>query len=252
MVTARTLTLLASVVLLASPSHALAQTWGSGPTPRDGACFYQDANYRGQYFCIDAGDSLDALPRGVRDNISSIRVYGRAQVNVFDEARFRGEARQFDDHVQNLAREGWNDTIQSIRVRGGGGFGNGNGNTGGNSRPSFGQNPDVIVRRAYEDILERQPDPAGLRLYRSRIIDDGWTEQQVREALRTSPEYRDKNTMTSAKAREIVRNAYLAVLRREPDSAGDGYVNRVMREKWTQQDVERELRRSDEFRNRPR
>ena len=48
--------------------------------------------------------------------------------------------------------------------------------------------PERIVRRAYQDILEREPDAAGMRTYRSRIIDDDWTEEQVREALRRSPE----------------------------------------------------------------
>ena len=51
-------------------------------------------------------------------------------------------------------------------------------------------------------------------------------------------------------AQEIVRRAYLSVLRREPDAAAEGYVNGVWRDNWSQQDVERELRRSDEFRNR--
>jgi hypothetical protein len=104
-----------------------------------------------------------------------------------------------------------------------------------------------MVRRAYQDILERDPDRGGLRTYRSRIIDDGWTEQQVREALRNSPEYRD---LTRKKAEEIVRRAYLSVLKREPDEGSVGYVNRVLRDDWTQADVERELRRSPEFRNR--
>jgi protoheme ferro-lyase len=68
----------------------------------------------------------------------------------------------------------------------------------------------------------------------------------VREALRNSPEYREQ---ARAKAEEIVRRAYLAVLKREPDTGSVGYVNRVLRENWTQADVERELRRSPEFRN---
>jgi TorA maturation chaperone TorD len=110
------------------------------------------------------------------------------------------------------------------------------------------EDADRIVRRAYQDILDREPDEAGLRQYRSRIIDDGWSEAQVREALRKSPEYRQKNTMTRQKAQEIVRRAYLAVLKREPDAGSRGYVDRVLREKWTQSDVERELRRSPEYR----
>ena len=51
------------------------------------------------------------------------------------------------------------------------------------------------------------------------------------------------------KAEEVVRRAYLAVLKREPDAGSVGYVNRVLRDNWTQNDVERELRRSPEFRN---
>ena len=110
--------------------------------------------------------------------------------------------------------------------------------------------PDQIVRRAYQDILERQPDPAGLRLYRSHIIDDGWTEAQVREALRKTPEFRQTNTMTYEKAQDIVRRAYFSVLRREPDPGSRGYADKVFREHWSQQDVERELRKSPEYRNR--
>jgi len=110
------------------------------------------------------------------------------------------------------------------------------------------EDADRIVRRAYQDILDREPDEAGLRQYRSRIIDDGWSEAQVREALRKSPEYRQKSTMTRQKAQEIVRRAYLAVLKREPDAGSRGYVDRVLREKWTQSDVERELRKSPEYR----
>jgi len=108
------------------------------------------------------------------------------------------------------------------------------------------------VRRAYQDVLNREPDGAGLRLYRSRILDDGWTEADVREALRRSPEHRERNTMTRDRAEEIVRRAYLSVLGRAPDSGSRGYVDKVLRDKWTQHDVERELQRSPEYRNRNR
>ena len=244
MATRRMIGLLAgATMLLAATLNA--QFWGAGQLPRDGVCFYQDSNYRGPYFCVDAGSNLDTLPRDVRDRISSIRIYGRAEVTVFQDSNFRGPSSRFDNDVQSLARVGWNDMISSVRVRYSG-FGGG----GGGSRPPAYANPDQIVRRAYQDILERDPDPAGLRAYRSRIIDDGWTEQQVREALRNSPEYREKTTMTRPKAEEIVRRAYLSVLKREPDGGSRGYVDRVLRDKWTQQDVERELRRSPEYRQR--
>ncbi len=244
MATRRMIGLLAGPTMLLAPTLN-AQFWGAGQLPRDGVCFYQDSNYRGPYFCVDAGSNLDTLPRDVRDRISSIRIYGRAEVTVFQDRNFRGPSSRFDNDVQSLARVGWNDMISSVRVRYAG-FGGG----GGGSRPPAYANPDQIVRRAYQDILERDPDPAGLRAYRSRIIDDGWTEQQVREALRNSPEYREKNTMTRPKAEEIVRRAYLSVLKREPDAGSRGYVDRVLRDKWIQQDVERELRRSPEYRQR--
>jgi hypothetical protein len=79
---------------------------------------------------------------------------------------------------------------------------------------------------------------------------DGWSENDVRDALRDSAEYRQRTAMTWPRAQEVVRRAYLSVLRREPDPASRGYVERVMRDGWTQQDVERELRRSDEYRRR--
>jgi hypothetical protein len=114
---------------------------------------------------------------------------------------------------------------------------------------------DSIIHRAYRDILGREPDAGGLREYRNRIRDDGWSEAQVRQALRSSPEYRERGgggTMTRERAQEIVRQAYLSVLRREPDPASAGFVDRVFRDHWTLQDVERELRNSAEYRDRRR
>lgn len=109
---------------------------------------------------------------------------------------------------------------------------------------------DRIVRRAYEDILEREPDQRGLVQYRNEILYNGWTERQVRDALMKSPEYRQKNTMTREKAEAIVNRAYRSVLGRDADPGGmEGYVRRVLRDKWTEADVARELRKSDEYRN---
>ena len=94
------------------------------------------------------------------------------------------------------------------------GGGGGNGRRGAGRGRGRGQgNVEQVIRRAYQDILQRDPDQSGMRTYRSRMIDDGWTEQDVRQALRESPEYRELNTMTMAKAQDIVRQAYLSVLR---------------------------------------
>jgi hypothetical protein len=109
---------------------------------------------------------------------------------------------------------------------------------------------DRIVKRAYQDILGRDADYNGLVMYRNRIVDEGWDEYDVREALRKSPEFRQKNAMTRQKAEEIVRRAYRSVLGREPDPAGmENYVQGVLRKHWSEADVARDLRNSDEYRN---
>ena len=237
-----------AAVVVASP--VLAQRWGRDGFPRDGVCFFKNPNFEGEYFCVRSGENLGSMPSGMNDRISSLRVFGRAEVTVFKDVRFEGRSSRFESDIPNLRNEGWNDLISSIRVRSSSGGGFGNNRPG---RPSFGrpsEDPDRIVRRAYQDVLEREPDSAGLRMYRGRIIDDGWTESQVRDALRNSAEYREKSTMTVAKAQEMVRRAYLSVLKREPDAQGSqGYINRILRDHWSQQDVERELRKSPEYRN---
>jgi hypothetical protein len=91
--------------------------WGSGPQPRAGVCFYEDVNFRGRYFCTRAGQTLPAIPAGLGDRISSIRILGGSEVMVFKDARFRGPSAQFDTDVRNLKAEGWNDLISSARVR---------------------------------------------------------------------------------------------------------------------------------------
>jgi Peptidase inhibitor family I36/Domain of unknown function (DUF4214) len=239
----------AAALILGVASAASAQEWGYGPTPRNGACFYKDTKFHGEFFCIDAGDGVRHMPDGMNDKITSIRLFGNATVQVYQDSKFEGRSTRFDDDVKDLHHEGWNDLISSIRVEGsrhhdGGGYGGGGYGGGG-----YG-NPDQIIRRAYQDVLHREPDDAGMRVYRSHLLDDGWTETQVRDALRKSPEYREQNTMTYAKAQEIVRQAYLAVLRREPDSGARNYVTKVMNDRWAQQDVERELRKSSEYRSR--
>ena len=233
-----TCALLAGFVMLAASSAAAAQRWGREPFPREGVCFFKDPNFNGDYFCAGVGDAFGRVPDDMNDRISSLKVFGRAEVTVFRDARFVGSSTSFRGNIKNLKNEGWDDRISSLRV--------GGSNLGG------GQDPDRIIRRAYQDILHRDPDEGGYRQYRGRIQRDGWTEDDVRNSLRSSPEYRELSTMTPTKAQEAVRRAYQAVLRRDPDAGAQGYVDRVMRDHWTQADVERELRKSDEYRNRSR
>jgi Peptidase inhibitor family I36 len=230
-------TLIITCALAATAPPAFAQHWGHERTPHDGACFYKDAEFRGEYFCVPAGDMVGSLSRDMNDGISSIRIFGRTEVNVYRDRNLTGRHARFDRDVHNLRNQDWNDTISSLQVlaiRGGGDHG------------GYGASRDAerIVNRAYQDVLGRNPDSEGMRIYRSHIIDDGWSESRVREALRNSREYREKNEMTLPKAQEIVRRAYLNVFKREPDYPGaNGYVNRVMKDHWTQADLEQELRK---------
>jgi hypothetical protein len=124
------------------------------------------------------------------------------------------------------------------------------------SSPEHRTNPtaaaDRVIKRAYNDVLGRDPDPAGLYEYRNKMTQHGWDEHDVREALRNSPELRQKANISEAEARAIVRRAYRSVLGREPDPAAEGYVQRVLREHWGEREVARELRNSPEYLNKQR
>jgi hypothetical protein len=263
-----TLALMSGSFAALGSTEAAAQRWGREQTPRAGACFYRDANFEGDYFCVRSGDAIDELPRGMNDQISSIRTFGgEVEVTVFQNPNFNGRSKRFEDRVPNLQLEGWNDRLSSLRVMAfprGGGFGRNDRDR--DDRGGFGNNnggfrngsAETIVRRAYQSILNREPDPEGLRVYRNHIVDDNWSEEQVRDDLRRSAEYRNRTNvtrergaeMTRERAADVVRRAYLSVLNREPDAGSQGYVDRVLRDRWTEQDVARELRNSAEYRAR--
>jgi hypothetical protein len=82
--------------------------------PHEGACFYRDSDFRGQYFCIPRGGTYRGLPRGFNDSISSIRVF-RARVKIFQNENFNGRSTDIHSDVHNL-RGNWKDTVSSIRV----------------------------------------------------------------------------------------------------------------------------------------
>jgi hypothetical protein len=137
--------LLAVVGLIAGVSPASAQVrWGRGAVPRAGACFYEDSNFGGRYFCATAGQSLASLPSGMGDRISSIRTFGDVEVIVFRDRSFRGRSSRFAGAVDNLKRLGWSDTISSLRVERGrfdGRPGRGEGPVFGGRGPVWGRGP---------------------------------------------------------------------------------------------------------------
>ncbi len=51
---------------------------------------------------------------------------------------------------------------------------------------------ELIVRRAYREVLGREADPGGLKQYSWAVREKGWTESDVRDDLRKSAEYRNR------------------------------------------------------------
>lgn len=98
----------------------------------DRVCFYRDVEYQGPSWCYRPGDELADL-RNRGNEISSIRISGRARVIVWDGEEFMGVTDEFDMDVPDLrlraieGRRNWNDRIDSFRViafnRRGRGFG---------------------------------------------------------------------------------------------------------------------------------
>jgi len=90
--------------------------------PRQGACFYQDAGFAGERYCLARGQSVPAMPLSFNDAVSSVQVFGGATVAVFEHENFGGQSIQISTSVPNLvnarAPNGfrWNDVISSVRV----------------------------------------------------------------------------------------------------------------------------------------
>ncbi len=115
-----------TVCLLATTAHQVGaqmrrddrfqDRWGSDVMPRSGVCLYEDPDFKGAYFCLEPGEKRRALPKKMRDEVSSIRVIGNVSLAVFKDERFRGASGHFLTDVSNLKRQGWNDKISSVRV----------------------------------------------------------------------------------------------------------------------------------------
>ena len=214
---------------------------------------YEHADYRGASLVLHPGDRIEnfsgqrfADGTNLNDSVSSIRVEGGAELTVYENAGFRGAVMRLTENVRDLSgrllsdnpRDNWNDRISSLKVE----------DRGQHRRPAPRQvDCDVVIRRAYQDLFGREPDAGGLRNYRGLMIDQGWTEQMVRDHLRHSDEFRRDGVD------KIIRRAYLDVLGREADPSGlNQYRKAIIDKGWTEGDVRDDLRRSEEFKNRGR
>jgi hypothetical protein len=258
-----------------------AQTTSQAPLSSDRVTFYTDPNFKGNALTVEAGASVENLARLLRPDqkpwvfaISSVKIEGAAQATVFGAAGFEGDRLEITRDISDLysvarGREPgatWDRAIASVNV------------TGPNRvlaspppavryaeppstvvvmptpappppmvlrevRPRMDRRTaELLVHRAYRDVLGRSPDPQGLRTYRDRLLNDGWSEQQLRHDLQRSQEGR------SMDPDEVVRRAYREVLGREPDAQGLVHYRAKVRSGWTLAQVRDDLRRSQEAR----
>jgi hypothetical protein len=262
------------VLFVATATLALAQTSLSP----NRVTFFTEPNFRGEALTVEAGAAVDNLDKMTRPNqrpwtyaISSVRVEGAARATVYTAPGFRGEALEITTNVADLyaiaraqnAGATWDRCIASVRV------------VGPTvvaapppvrletpppqtvyvvppsappphvheARPLY--NPrtvDFIIQRAYRDVLARNADPEGLRTYRSRLLREGWTEEQMISQLRRSSEAR------AITPDEAITRAYREVLGREPDPNGLAHYRSKWRDGWTQGQIRDDLRRSAEGR----
>ena len=159
------------MTLLAAASAGAQPRWGRPSLPRDGACFYRDKNFHGDYFCTDAGQDIAVLPNGMNDQITSIRTFGNVQVTIYKDGRFRGRSSELRGDVRNVGDE-WNDRISSIRVRSASdgrdrdrprprSRSRSRSDRDRDRRPQWtDQQAEAMVARAYRSLLGREPDPA--------------------------------------------------------------------------------------------
>ena len=233
---------------------------------------FQDQRFRGRWALLE-GDVRNLRREGWNDQLSSVRIssgYGRTRGQNADRRNGSGVGRiEFgewrDDRGDRRDGPGAGQYEPADRRDGSGvgrydpndrrdGSGTRNdpqdrrdGAVGGRRAT---ENADALVRRVYQDLLQREPDAQGLTLYRDRMNNENWSEQDVREALLKSPEYRQRTVATTQQnAEQVVARAYRSVLKREPDAGSRGYVEKVLRERWSEADVARELRNSAEYRS---
>ena len=223
---------------------------------------FQHAGFSGGALVLYPGESIENMSGATFDNgaklndsISSIRIEGDVEVFAYENSRFRGDALRLKESARDLSGRpvaggvsvSWNDRISSIkveRVRGRDRDDRGPGRPF-DDRPRG--DPEKIIKDSFMDLLGRQPDAGELRDFRNRMKDQGWTEQMLRDHLRTEENYRNEA------AELIVRRAYREVLGREVDPGGLRQYSRNVRDKgWTESDVRDDLRKSAEYRNRPR
>jgi ParB-like chromosome segregation protein Spo0J len=118
------------------------------------------------------------------------------------------------EHYRRLLAQGWSEELVRAELR---------------KSVEYRVNlPDSKTMRAYREVLGRDADPRGIESYRKKLVDRGWTEQDVEADLRKSSEFRQRPV------EEMVRACYREVFGRDPDRDTLARWARQMRDRgWT-------------------
>ena len=220
----------------------------SPPTrPAGRATFFTEPDFRGESLVVGAATAIDNLEfvrdgrnRPFNDRFRSVRFEGPVRVAIFEHSQFRGTATWLNRTTPDLSAFSlgqsnavtWDRTISSLQVE---------------SAPAgpvyhvwSQRDADRAIRAAYRNVLNRDPDEAGLRFYRGRLLDAGWSELQLQDALRRSDEFKSRDFGA------IVRRVYREVLGRDPDPSGLAAYTRSLSRGQTEAELRAELRRSHE------
>ncbi len=222
---------------------------GSAQTPAGGrAVFFSEPGYKGDSFTVAAGTGVENLAtqrdrhgRPFNDRVASIRFEGAVRVAIFEHPQFRGAFTWINRDTPDLAafslgersRAVWNEAVSSLQVetvrRGTDVF------TAWDRRDA-----ERAVRAAYRDFLGREADNDGLRFYSGRLLDAGWSLDQLKDVFRRSTEFKQRDLGA------IIRRVYADELGREPDPSGVASYTRGLSRGMTEPEFRAELRRSRE------
>lgn len=137
--------------------------------------------------------------------------------------------------------------------------------------------PETVIRRAFLDFHHREPDLDDMRFYRRRMIDDGWTPGQIRQAIahREEPHDRaaDRGPRVEPNRHEepadddrrrgpnrgageweansphaIIDRAYEDLLERKPDAAGRERYSRLLAQGQSEAQIRAQIKQSVEYR----
>jgi hypothetical protein len=260
----------------ASTFALLAASVFGQPGPVDRATFYSEPNFRGASFAVESGASVPDLTQLLRQNeypwlatIASVRVEGPSAVTIFDGTSFRGHRLEILGSISDLhaiargadGNSTWDRCVASLAVQP---------REGRSSvvvpqpmppvppppnvappppepppRPTYTlRSADLVIDQVYRDVLNHEPDQAGRRHYREKLMRDGWTDHELFDDLRRSPEARALNPDS------VIVTIYHETLGRDPDENGLGHYRKLWRDGWTPGRIREDLERSGEGRDR--